>query len=81
MQAVPVVVLLVPVHLAAVAEDTDIVLRTVDEIHDGLGHFGKLPGDVAEFYGFVLFLLLVVAKNGDDRLKIDTHPEKRSSGQ
>lgn len=80
MQAVAVVVLLVPVHLAAVAEDTDIVLRAVDEIRDGLVHFGKLSGDVSEFYGFVLFLLWL-STNGDDRLKIDTHPEKRSSGQ
>lgn len=58
MQAVPVVVLLVSVHLAAVAEDTDIVLRAVDEIRDGLGHFKKLPGDVAEFYGFGIIFIV-----------------------
>lgn len=58
MQADPVVVLLVPVHLAAVAEDTDIVLRTVDEIRDGLCHFGKLPGDRSEFYVFGIIFIV-----------------------
>lgn len=42
MQTVRVVVLLISVDLVAVSEHSQIVLRAVDEILDGLGHFGNI---------------------------------------
>lgn len=55
MQTVPRVVLLVAIHLPTIPEDAQIILRAVDEILYGLGHFWEVAVGRSYYSGGYIF--------------------------